>query len=395
MVVFDLEKEVKELSKAEEIEGKLSNSIDPALMKSVLEADKKTIDDGKIVEEAANRGIGGFTPDLLFEQLVKNYSTIQQLYGEKLLQLITGFNGNYLQKNIRIPEFQKLLKKNISEKQEEMHSHGLMDDNNVFTQKGVQLASIVLLVKELEHLMRGFKGMKGKKEKAHHGEPVAVRAYRKGDLYRNIAIRQTIKTAIKRKRDFLQIGDLKTFERERKGSITLIYAVDASASMKGKKIEMCKRAGVALAFQAVQEKDDVGLIVFGKDVKDVVEPTQDFGYLLQAITKVRASMQTQFVPMIERAIELFPADNRAKHLIILSDALPTVGEEPEKETLKAISFARANGITVSLLGIQLDQNGKKFAEQIVKLGEGRFINVKEIENLDFYVLEDYWSTVGG
>ena len=33
--------------------------------------------------------------------------------------------------------------------------------------------------------------------------------------------------------------------------------------MKGPKIGACKRAGIALAYKAIEEKDKVGLIVFG------------------------------------------------------------------------------------------------------------------------------------
>ena len=101
MVAFSPEVEVKEFSKAEESQGKLEMQLlEDKLMHSVLQNDKKIIDEGKIVEEAINRGLSAFIPDLLFEQIVKNYSIAKQILGEKLIRLLTGVEPDYLEKNI-------------------------------------------------------------------------------------------------------------------------------------------------------------------------------------------------------------------------------------------------------------------------------------------------------
>ena len=62
--------------------------------------------------------------------------------------------------------------------------------------------------------------------------------------------------------------------------------------MKGDKISLSKKAGIALAYKAINEKDKVGLITFGTDIKDKVNPTNDFMEILRKITAVRASMET-------------------------------------------------------------------------------------------------------
>ena len=76
---------------------------------------------------------------------------------------------------------------------------------------------------------------------------------------------------------------------------------------------------------------------------------------------------------------------------MLTDALPTKGDEPEKSTIEEASIARSKGITISLIGINLDDKGKKVAEKIVELGEGRLYVVRNSENVDKVVLEDYYS----
>ena len=393
MVAFSAEGAVEATERAEQAQGKLATQfLEDKLMHSVLAADKTTIEHGKLIEEAFNRSVGTFVPDMILANLVKNFSIARQLYGDTLLRLLTGYDPNYLQKNLGIPEFRKELKRAITERIEQMRQQGLLDDDGMIVQKGVELASLVLYVEELDHIIpKGILGQKASKQRASYGEPGTTHAFRKGERYKDLALRPSIKRAIVRGHDQLLVQDLQSRERQAKGTISIIYALDASASMKGKKLETSKKAGVALAYKAIAEKDKVGLMVFGTDVKDAVAPTDDFGFLLQHITRIMASRQTDFVRMIQHAITLFPAGAQTKHLIILTDALPTVGKEPEQATLAAVSAARAHGITISLIGVQLDKKGIALAEQMVRLGEGRFTIVEDLENLDRLVLQDYYA----
>ena len=109
------------------------------------------------------------------------------------------------------------------------------------------------------------------------------------------------------------------------------------------------------------------------------------------IAKIRASKQTDLVATLKKAIELFPSGNITKHLILITDALPTIGKQPEEETLKEASMARNQGITISLIGINLNENGKKLAEKIAEIGQGKLYIIKDIESIDKVVLEDYYS----
>ncbi|MBI5065639.1 VWA domain-containing protein [Candidatus Woesearchaeota archaeon] len=395
MVIFSLVDEVKNLQKAEELEGKLAPSeTSDKLMHSVLEADKDTVNDGKIAEEAVNRGINNFTPDLMFQNLVTNYAMTKKLYGEKLLRLITGYSGDYLEKNIKIPEFRKDLKNKIETKIKDMKQKDVLTKEGRLTEKAIQLASLILFKEELDKLSsRNYGGEKTVKEISHYGEKSVVKNWKKGDRYKDLAIKQSIRRAIKRGHQDLIAEDLKTWDREKKGNISIIYAIDSSASMKGEKIEMSKRAGVALAFQALQEKDKVGLVIFGKDVKESLPPSNNFGEILDKIIRIKTEEQTQFRSMIQKAIELFPREEKTKHLMILSDALPTVGDKPQEDTLKLVAQAKAEGITVSLIGIKLDKEGAELGKKIVEVGDGKFYHVKKIDEMDRLVLEDYYSLV--
>jgi len=395
-VIYGSEKlEVKQLNQAEELSGKLAfQQLEDKFMHSVLENDKKIIDSGKLISDAISQGMSSFSPDLMFEQLVKSYQLAKQIYGESIIRLVSGYEPDYIKKNIGIPEFQKELKERIQEKIEQLKEEGFLLKDNSLSEKGVELASLVLYFEELDKIVpKGIIGEKISKKTFVYGEKENSRLYKKGDRYRDIALRKSVKLAIRRGHNYFDDKDLQVYEKQSKGQTYVVYALDASGSMKGKKIDACKKAGIALAYKAINEKDKVGLIVFGSEVKEIIEPTLNFTMLLKEITRIRASKETDLVSTLQKAIELFPSENITKHLILITDALPTKGEEPEKSTLEEASIARSKGITISVIGISLDEKGKKLAEKIVELGEGRLYVVRDLENVDKIVLEDYYSVV--
>ena len=392
MIYFDSQQQIHEKDEIEELTGKLSSQEERKLMHSVLENDKETIEKGKLIRDSINQGLDAFTPDLIYQQLVKNYSMAKHIFGPSLLKLATGYNPDYIEKNINIPEFQKELRFRIQKNIEKLKEEGLLDRDSEISEKGIELASLVMYFEELDKITpKGILGGKIHKKTSIYGGKEDIRTYKKSDRYKDIAIKKSVKLAIRRGHKKLHEKDLKVFERQSKGQSYIVYALDASGSMKGSKIDACKRAGIALAYKAIDEKDKVGLIVFGSEIKTIVEPTQDFSYLLKNITSAKASRETDLAVSLRKSIELFPNDDITKHLILITDALPTIGKEPEQETLQEVSIARNKGITISLIGINLNEKGKKLAEKIVELGEGKLYIVKNIENIDKIVLEDYYG----
>lgn len=383
----------EEVERAEEISGKLGSQFqEDKLMKSVMQNDKETIDDGKVLNEAINNGMQSFTPDLAFQQITQNYAMAEKIMGERLISLLAGYDANYVKKNINIPEFKRELQGNISSNIQKLKDKDLIDREGFITNKGVELASMVLYMQEMENMLpQGNIGEKIHKKVSHYGDKGDARIFRKGDRYKDIAVKKSVHLALRRGHKHIQVNDLKTFERESKGQISLIYALDASGSMKGKKIETCKKAGVSLAYKAIEQKDKVGLVVFGSEVTGQVEPTLDFASLLKSITTIRASKETNFHIMMQKAIEMFPNTDATKHLVILTDAQPTVGDDPQEKALQALSDARAHKITVSLIGIDLDDYAQEFAKKAVEIGGGRLYLVQNLEELNQIVLEDYYS----
>ena len=382
-----------DLQEIDELSGNLSKQNDEdKLMNSVLDGDKEALDEGKMLQEAMNQGIGSFVPDMMFENMVTNYKMAQQLYGETILKLVSGYDPKVLEKNIRVPELKRELQKNIAENIEKLKEKELLDEDGSVSQEGIRLASLVLYTQELDKLEgKGIVGEKESRKSFLYGDKKDVRNFKKGDRYKDISVKKSVTRAIRRKHDNIIVDDLKTFERKSKGKIEIIYAIDSSGSMKGDKIRAAKKAGVTLAYKAIEEKDKVGLISFASDVKDSLLPTDDFLQILSKITITKTGEETDIAKTIEHAITLFQDKDSTKHLILITDAMPTKGDEPEKKTLEMVGVAKEKGITISLIGIALDKKGEILAEKIVNIGEGNLYITKNLEDLDMVLLEDYYS----
>ena len=371
-------------SNLEEKEGVLSSqSEEEKLMHSIIEGEKT--EEGKLINDAVNIGMFSFNPDIMFSNIVKNYADAKKLYGEGFLRKLVS------EKDINLPEVQRKLKNKIDTILEELKEDGFLNKQLEITEKGFFLASLQLYIDELDKLVaKGLVGEKTSKKISHYGEKQDTKKF-KHDRYRDLAIRKSIKLAIRRSHKNIKQDDLMAFERESKGKIYLIYALDASGSMKGSKIGLCKKAGIALAFKAVNELDKVGLLVFGSKVENVVYPTNDFWLLLNNVAKIRANKETNIKDTILKSIEMFPDEDVTKHLILVTDAMPTYGKNPEQETLDAVSDAVHCGITISVIGIALDKKGVELGKRISSIGQGKFQIVKNLENLDRVILEDYYA----
>ena len=359
-------------------ENKLMSSVDSG------ETDKK---DGKIAEEMINNSIGNFIPDIMFQNMVSDYKNAKKLYGETIIRELTDFEPGYIEKNINIPEFKNELKKNIAANVKELTTKGIINSENILTEKGYDLAAAELCNSELEKLkIKGF-GTRKTKEFDVYGEKDDYFNFNKNSRYKDVSIAQTIKNAARRKHKDISVGDIKIYNRKKTGRIDIVYCLDSSGSMKGEKLALSKRAGVALSYKAILDKNKVGLVIFDSEIRNIVNLTNDFNLVLSELIKVRAKNQTNLSKSIETAIELLNKSKNTKHMTILSDAMPNVGEVEKVYELTAIAASKK--ITISFIGVGLDKKGAKIAEKVVEIGKGRLYKVSKMDNVDSILLEDY------
>lgn len=378
-------------SEADELEGILSPSDKEGLPRKVLEADKEDIDEGRIVEEAFDRNIGSFVPDMMFEQMVKNFKNAEKLFGQTLIRELSGYDPKYIDKNIKIPEFQRELKKRIKEKTDDLTEKGIIKESGLITLKGIDAAALFLMDEEFEISKKGF---------SSYGEKVPViaditgdrtesRPYKKGDKYKDIAIKQTVTCAIKRGRTEVHEEDLHTFEREANQQINIIYAIDASGSMRGEKLRLAKKAGVSLANRAIKDNNKVGLVAFGSEVDKKLELTNDFYDFVKYLTKITPGQETNIALAISQSTSLLHKAKGIKHIVLLTDGLHTTSDDPEKEVLTEVLKATSEDITISVVGISLDTIGLNMAQKIVNYANGKLYSVKDLEDMRGIIIADY------
>lgn len=390
MSIFDQdEKDVEQFSEIEHVDGSLERQDDEdKISNTVTSANKDEIDEGRLIAESLNHGIRSFNPDIMFRNLVNNYQRADRLYGETVIRELTGYNPNFVQKNVNIPEFRKELKHSIASRVDQLKEQQLVDDEGTITDDAINLSSVIMYLEELDKLVLRGQGTTEDRRRDPHGSKAGVKRFG-NERYRNFAVRKSVKQALRRGHIDIHAEDMKAHIRRREGRVSLIYAMDSSGSMRGDKIGMAKKAGVALAYKAIEEQNEVGLITFGADVKESIAPCMDFKRLSQALASATAGRETNIAATVQEAVELFPDRQVTKHLMLITDALPTKGVKPVEDALEAVASTRAHGITVSLLGINLNDEGEELAQQIVEVGEGKLYSINEVGEMDAIVLADY------
>jgi Mg-chelatase subunit ChlD len=385
---------VPEKTEGEELSGKMrkDNRTDK-LMHTQIEVDKDKIDKARVLSDAINNNMSSFSPDISFEQFVNNFSSAKKLYGDTLVRELSGYDSNYVDKNIKVPEFRRELKERIKQNIERLKQEGLLDKEGFITDMGYDFAALSMLSEELEKMEgKGFLGENISKQKANVGDIQDFRKFKSDDLYKSLSLRHTIKKAIRRSHDFIEKEDLVSAEKKSKGKMEIIYALDNSGSMKGDKIGVAKKAGVALMYRAITNGDNAGMIVFGSKVQKAISPTKDFSLLLNELTRIKTSGETDIVGCIDVAVKLFGSKTKTKHLVLITDAMQTMGKLPEKEVLESISGAANLGITITVVGISLNKEGEKLAKSIVNISNGSLYEVRSLDNLGQIVIEDYYRT---
>lgn len=402
----DFNKEKKEVTKIKKnSENRLFNFDELSLKElTSVSTKKEKIDQGSFINEAMNNNMSSFIPDLLAKNITKNYRNAKQIYGEKIIKYLTGYSSEYIDRNIKIPEFQKEIKKKIQDKIEKLKKENILDKNNELTKKSRELAIASELFIELEKLDKMMesdtfgKYVHQYKADIHGAEKSDTRKYRKGDSYKDIALKSSIKLAIRRKHNKLEINDLKTFERSSKANLSIVYAIDASSSMKGQKLEAARKSAISLAYKTISDKNKLGIINFSDKINDSVFTT-NFEEAINFIYDIVPNAQTDIEKAILHSVSMFPSDSNVKHLILLTDAMPTKSEDndPEQATLNAVGVAKASNISVSIVLIeQKDLKESKileFASKIVEAGDGKLYKIRNLEELDALVIDDYNSLV--
>lgn len=227
------------------------------------------------------------------------------------------------------------------------------------------------------------------------------RRFQSGDSYKNLHVRRTLRTLLKKRKDLTQASreDLRIKRVLFSKKCLVILALDHSWSMaRSKKLQYVKDSAAGLVFAVKRNRDKIALIAFSDEAVVLSQPTGQHGLLIEKISQLRPEKETDIADALIKTRMLFSkaGSDCLKHSIIITDGIPTSNsqdvtrEELESRILLEVRKMRKMGITVSVICIrdELEENDTSLARKITSIGRGSFSLANAHDLLD-QILRDY------
>ncbi len=201
--------------------------------------------------------------------------------------------------------------------------------------KGYQLQgkAISLLLKKLvTKNLRHTDHNRSKKEKIK--DKASVRRYMKGDTYKDISMRHTLKALVRhgKKLEDISSREFRSFEKRHLSNIDIVLCIDVSESMgHHAKLRYAKIAAAGIAKAAIESGERIGLVAFSNSATTITNVTTKEHEITNALVKMEPHQFTNVGDGIKQARELLLKDKapHKKQIIIISDGMPNIAPESE------------------------------------------------------------------
>ena len=164
-------------------------------------------------------------------------------------------------------------------------------------------------------------------KREHETDKSEIRRYRRGDVFRDISLRHTIRRIMRKGKAVEDINytDLRAFEKRPSNQLDIAVCVDISASMKeGGKLRYAKMAVAELCRAAIEKHDRVGVVAFS-NLGDVMVPLTDkLTPLLEATMHMRSKQFTNIGNGLSTARRMLQKNRKEnpKYIILITDGEP-------------------------------------------------------------------------
>jgi len=256
----------------------------------------------------------------------------------------------------------------------------------------------------------------------HEIDKAESRRYRRGDSFKELSLRHTLRKMIRKGKTFEDISytDLRSFEKKPQNQLDIAVCVDISASMKEKaKLRYAKMAVAELAKTAIEKQDRMGIIAFSNLGEVVVPLTDKITPLFEATMTLRADQFTNIGNGLTCARKMLLKDKNSnpKYIILITDGEPNAALSDDfdsegyhrrvadfskgttMETKKSMGKHHAlveagktsrESIKISVIYIspedEKDEDSERTAREIARIGSGKFHKVSAIERLPLEAL---------
>jgi len=230
-----------------------------------------------------------------------------------------------------------------------------------------------------------------------------VRRYSRGDRFRDLSVRHTLREIAKRGHDLAQLkeGDLRIFMKEhREPRRDIILCIDTSGSMGfHQKLTYARLAAAGLVKAACQDGNRAGLVAFrdlGQTIVRLTGKCEDL--LLNGIAGLSANGNTNIGDGIRSARELLldSGSRNSKHLILITDGQASAvseeafarlsspkGRDPTEESaLFETSRAADAGVQLSVVYVApRDEEIDRFVRDVADVGRGKIYRMSGLADL--------------
>ncbi|MBC8358083.1 MAG: VWA domain-containing protein [Candidatus Aminicenantes bacterium] len=172
----------------------------------------------------------------------------------------------------------------------------------------------------------------------------------------------------------------------------LIFVIDSSGSMSGKKIKQAKEA-VRFVINHLDKKDRFSLVDFDDGVnlfssEIIVANPGNIEKALQFVEKIEDSGGTNINDALLQALKMVERGERPNYILFLTDGLPTVGITRTAEILKNISKTNELKCRIFVFGVGYDVN-TELLDRISSDNRGTSVYVDENEDLEIAISSYY------
>ncbi len=229
-----------------------------------------------------------------------------------------------------------------------------------------------------------------------------TRRYVTGDVFKDISIRRTMREIARRRRKTSEINrhDLRIFLKEhRQPKSDILLCVDSSGSMGfHRKLIMARLTAAAIARDALQDGNRVGVVTFDDLGKAEVTPTDSEGTVMRYITGIKSGGNTNIGDGLKCAGTILKRERsrNRKVIMLITDGEPTaisqkviqkLGQSEKKDITGEYAVIEARnaaiaGIETSVIHITDEKGaGKNLVESIAKAGHGEVKRVVRPDDL--------------
>ncbi len=234
----------------------------------------------------------------------------------------------------------------------------------------------------------------GKKLSLGEGRVVGTRHYRFGDKYRDISFRDTVREAIRNRRQHITRKDILVNIKDIRTRMDIVLVIDVSGTMlQLEKFWFAKESAIALTLAATTYKDRVAVISFSNLADVVVDLTASPHKATRKLIdlELHENAFTNIGYGLSKACELLehhPKGRAKQHVILISDGDATAPHpSPQKYALRQAANVARRGITISCICINQRSADPELMRRIAKTGKGR-IYLIGAEELSSTLLEE-------